>query len=121
MFSICDGSAEGAGILGLHLEGPFISLEKRGAHPPQCILPIKEGFKDLCEVYGDLEKVCLVTVAPELDNALSVIQELKKRNITVSIGSFTCYLLTYSHTIYVVCSNILMNFSRCLFEVCKWL
>ena len=88
-FSCHDGSSAGAGILGLHLEGPFISQEKRGAHPLQCILPFEHGFKDIMNVYGNLDKVSLVTVAPELENAMAVIQELKQRNVTVSIGNAT--------------------------------
>lgn len=37
----------GAEILGLHLEGPFISPEKKGAHPLHCIRQLDNGFTDL--------------------------------------------------------------------------
>ena len=52
----------GANVLGLHLEGPFISKEKRGAHPPQYLRELKGGFKDVEEVYGsDLSNVDIIT------------------------------------------------------------
>lgn len=31
------GSRDGATVLGIHVEGPFINIEKKGAHPPQYI------------------------------------------------------------------------------------
>lgn len=85
-FKRTPGSAKGAGILGVHLEGPFISHEKRGAHPSQCILPITRGMDDLEATYGDLDHVAIVTLAPELENAMPVIRSLRERGITVSIG-----------------------------------
>jgi len=38
------------------------------------------------EMYEDLDNICMVTLAPEIPNATSVIEELCKRNIKVSIG-----------------------------------
>ncbi|XP_060760273.1 N-acetylglucosamine-6-phosphate deacetylase isoform X2 [Neoarius graeffei] len=82
-----DGGADGAGVLGLHLEGPFISEEKRGAHLPRFIRPFsKGGVADLFETYGQLENVAMVTLAPELPNSRPAICELARRGIAVSLG-----------------------------------
>ncbi|XP_075738230.1 N-acetylglucosamine-6-phosphate deacetylase [Rhipicephalus microplus] len=81
-----NGSAEGAGILGVHLEGPFISKHKKGAHKAQLIQDLSGGFESLMHVYGSLDSVAIVTMAPELDPDGKVIQALVKKGVTVSIG-----------------------------------
>ncbi|XP_076621567.1 N-acetylglucosamine-6-phosphate deacetylase [Colletes latitarsis] len=81
-----NGGLHGATILGIHLEGPFINPSKKGAHPECYIKQFEKGFETLIDTYGSLENVCLITLAPELPNAQTVIAELCKRNIKVSLG-----------------------------------
>ncbi|XP_042564537.1 N-acetylglucosamine-6-phosphate deacetylase [Clupea harengus] len=82
-----NGGPHGAGVIGVHLEGPFISEEKKGAHPPKFLRTFKAGgVTDLLETYGQLDNVVMVTLAPELSNSGPVIQELVRRGITVSVG-----------------------------------
>nr|XP_033499768.1 N-acetylglucosamine-6-phosphate deacetylase isoform X1 [Epinephelus lanceolatus] len=82
-----NGGKHGAGVLGFHLEGPFISLEKKGAHPEQFLRTFKSGgIEDLIEAYSTLDNVAMVTLAPELAGSLSVVRELCQRGITVSLG-----------------------------------
>uniref|UniRef100_A0A8C7QRP5 N-acetylglucosamine-6-phosphate deacetylase n=1 Tax=Oncorhynchus mykiss TaxID=8022 RepID=A0A8C7QRP5_ONCMY len=70
-----------------HLEGPFISLEKKGAHPEQYLRSFQSGgMLDLIETYGTLDNVAMVTLAPELPNSEKVVRELAQRGITVSLG-----------------------------------
>ncbi|XP_066600102.1 N-acetylglucosamine-6-phosphate deacetylase isoform X2 [Prorops nasuta] len=80
------GGENGATILGVHLEGPFISPIKKGAHPEKYIQRFDNGFKSLIDVYDTLDNVCCITIAPELPKAIEVIEELCKRNIMVSLG-----------------------------------
>ncbi|XP_062387819.1 N-acetylglucosamine-6-phosphate deacetylase [Sardina pilchardus] len=81
-----NGGPSGAGVIGVHLEGPFISEEKRGAHPPKFLRSFEAGAADLLGIYGKLDNVAMVTLAPELANSGPVIQELVRRGITVSLG-----------------------------------
>jgi N-acetylglucosamine-6-phosphate deacetylase len=75
------GFAESA-ILGMHLEGPFISPQHLGAHPPRQLLPHREAIMQLMR----LATLRLVTIAPELDGAIEAIRSLTDKNIAVSIG-----------------------------------
>ncbi|XP_041359459.1 N-acetylglucosamine-6-phosphate deacetylase-like [Gigantopelta aegis] len=88
-----DGSKEGAGMLGIHLEGPFISREKKGAHPEQYICSFDGGFQDLLDMYGSLDDVAIVTLAPEHEKSKEVIQQLVSRGIIVSLGHTICSLV----------------------------
>lgn len=75
-------SLAGATILGMHLEGPFISPARRGVHPPLNLLP--QG--DALDRISRLQTLKLITLAPELDGALDAIRTLTAQGIVVSIG-----------------------------------
>ena len=65
----------GAAVVGIHLEGPFFSYNKRGAQNPDHLrLPDAAMIRRLQEEAGGMIK--LVSIAPELDGALEVIEEL---------------------------------------------
>ncbi len=74
-----------AQILGVHLEGPFLNPEKRGAHPAEYLLPLTiEQVKRVLGDYAEVVKV--ITLAPELDLDGKAISYLKALSITVSLG-----------------------------------
>lgn len=74
-----------AQILGVHLEGPFLNPQKRGAHPAEHLLPLT--LENVKEVLGDYAHVVKVmTLAPELDATDEVIPFLHSLGITVSLG-----------------------------------
>jgi N-acetylglucosamine-6-phosphate deacetylase len=76
---------KGADILGVHLEGPFLNPEKRGAHPAEFLLPLTlEAVKRVLGDYASLVKI--MTLAPELDPTDEVIPYLRSLGITVSLG-----------------------------------
>ncbi|GMT20568.1 hypothetical protein PFISCL1PPCAC_11865, partial [Pristionchus fissidentatus] len=83
-----NGNAGGAGILGAHVEGPFISVAKKGAHPERFVRGNLEPSPEdeIDKVYGDTTNISLVTIAPELPGALKAIETLRSRGITVSLG-----------------------------------
>ena len=80
------GGQEGvAQILGVHLEGPFLNPQKRGAHPAEYLLPLT--IDQVKRVLGDYAHVVKVmTLAPELDTTGEVIPYLRSLGITVSLG-----------------------------------
>nr|CAD7204097.1 unnamed protein product [Timema douglasi] len=80
------GGPHGATVLGVHIEGPFINVEKKGAHPPKYIKSLDKGFESVLDMYGSLDNVRILTLAPELKNALPIIHELTSRGVTVSLG-----------------------------------
>jgi N-acetylglucosamine-6-phosphate deacetylase len=72
----------GASILGMHLEGPFISPRRLGVHPPLNLLPQGEALEWVLQ----LKSLKLITLAPELEGALDAIRMLTERGIAVSLG-----------------------------------
>ena len=77
-------SLGGARIVGIHIEGPFISREKPGAQNPAQIRPPRDSEWKKYLRYGSL--VTEMTVAPEISGALPLIRALKKNGTIVSGG-----------------------------------
>lgn len=76
------GNAE---IIGVHLEGPFLSPKRAGAqHPDDIIEPDVELFKKWQKLSDNMIK--LVTLAPERQNGLKLTEHLKKTGVVASIG-----------------------------------
>ena len=74
-----------AQIIGVHLEGPCLNYEKRGAHPPEYLLPLT--LANIKQVLGDYQDIVkIITLAPELDPTGEVIPYLKSLGIVVSLG-----------------------------------
>ncbi|KAJ3119212.1 putative N-acetylglucosamine-6-phosphate deacetylase [Physocladia obscura] len=93
------GQAE---ILGAHIEGPFISVTKKGAHNNEYIHAPVNGFQDIVQVYGKFVEplshddsannnsaIKIITIAPELEGAYEAIKGIRDAwgdQIVVSIG-----------------------------------
>jgi N-acetylglucosamine-6-phosphate deacetylase len=70
-------------ILGAHLEGPFLSPERPGAHPPA---HRRDPDLELLERLLAPGGVAEMTIAPELPGAGAVIRRLLERDVVVSAG-----------------------------------
>lgn len=74
-------------IAGLHMEGPYIAAEDgpRGAHPREHVTAASiEDFKRRQEAAQN--KICLVTLAPEVPGVLQLIEYLVAHGVRVAIG-----------------------------------
>jgi N-acetylglucosamine-6-phosphate deacetylase len=71
--------------IGIHLEGPFLSHSKRGAHPANRLLPPDIGVFD--RMYEAAEgNVRLMTMAPELPGAAELVAHAISRGVRISLG-----------------------------------
>jgi len=74
----------GKGILGLHLEGPWINKKKKGAHVEQFIhSPTVKEVEELLD-YGE-GVIKMITLAPEVCSK-EVVEFIQSRNIIISAG-----------------------------------
>ncbi|MDO8432668.1 MAG: N-acetylglucosamine-6-phosphate deacetylase [Candidatus Binatus sp.] len=74
--------SQSAAILGMHLEGPFISPLRLGAHPKLNLEPRGDSFESVLA----MQSLKLITLAPEIPGALDAIGRLVARGVIVSIG-----------------------------------
>ena len=75
-------SGDGARILGAHMEGPFISVERRGAQAPEHIVPA-----DYARIVDYRDVIRLITIAPEeLKGDYTFVEQCQEAGITISLG-----------------------------------
>lgn len=75
----------GARVLGVHVEGPFISVARRGAHNPHWIIPpAPAAVGELISAGAGVLR--LVTLAPEAEGGLAAIDRLGGAGVMVSVG-----------------------------------
>ena len=80
-----EGEHDGARVVGIHLEGPFIAPAFKGAQPLDYVAqPSVEVFKAYNEASGNAIKI--VTLAPEVEGAAELIAYLTANGIVSSIG-----------------------------------
>ena len=74
-------------ILGAHLEGPFISERRKGAHRAECMLdPTPQALDTLLDNPATAAVLLTVTLAPERAHALEAIRRLADRGVVVAVG-----------------------------------
>jgi N-acetylglucosamine-6-phosphate deacetylase len=76
---------ESGSLAGIHLEGPYLSHAKCGAHDPALLrAPKIDEIKELLHVGAGHIK--MITIAPELPDALETISYLRSTGVTAAIG-----------------------------------
>lgn len=85
----------GAALLGIHLEGPFISTVKRGMIQPDCLCPPSRKVLDeiMATAKGHLD---MMTIAPELPECLPIIRSLVNSGV---VAAFAHSNATYEQTL----------------------
>lgn len=78
------GHEAGARILGVHMEGPFISEAHKGAQDAKNIIPAT--LENFLALTGGHDIVKKITLAPENEGADALIRALSEEGISVSVG-----------------------------------
>lgn len=76
--------AQGARILGINMEGPFLDEKKKGAHVAKYILPPTADVWELCQEAAE-GMIRLVTLAPNVDGAKEFIERFHNQ-VHISLG-----------------------------------
>lgn len=93
----------GSKIIGLHIEGPYISKTQVGAHDPRYVrVPVREEV-DILSEYSDVVRI--ITAAPEVPGVLEACRELIRGGMVASIGHSNA---TYDQVLSAVDSGFAM-------------
>ena len=90
-------AAKVPGFIGLHLEGPHLSVARKGAHDPNLIRPMRQPDLDLMLAHAGEFETLLTTVAPE-NATREQVRALSDAGVVVSLGhSDTTYAVAVDY------------------------
>lgn len=79
------GKENGAKIVGVHMEGPFIEIKKKGAQPGEYVIPASvEAYEAM--VNGNDHAIALMSLAAELEGGHEFAHYLVSKGVTASLG-----------------------------------
>ncbi|MFC5404584.1 N-acetylglucosamine-6-phosphate deacetylase [Cohnella soli] len=79
------GHEEGARIVGIHLEGPYLNVARKGMQNPQHLR--HPNLRELELIFREAEDLIkMVTIAPELPGGIELIHDLLRRNVVVAVA-----------------------------------
>lgn len=84
-----DNQVPYAKLLGIHMEGPFLGTEKKGAHDARFLrTPDWDWFEKMQKLSG--ESIRLVTIDPTLEGSEEFIKKCRENHSKVSLGHTAC-------------------------------
>lgn len=84
-----DSQLPRAKLIGIHMEGPFLGTEKKGAHDARYLMqPDWNRFEKMQTLSG--ENIRMVTIDPALEGAKELIKKCRENNSKVSLGHTAC-------------------------------
>lgn len=75
----------GSRLLGVHLEGPYINVNKKGAQPD----PVKRADVPEFNELNAIAPIKILTIAPEIEGHLDIIKTLAAQGVRVQVGHST--------------------------------
>ncbi len=82
---VVENGYEGAEILGIHFEGPYLDMDYKGAQPPEAIA---QATVEQFDMYQEAAKglIKYITLAPEHDEGFALTKHCKETGVVVSMG-----------------------------------
>lgn len=102
----CDGT-----IAGIHLEGPYLSPAQAGAQQPGALrIPAQGGWRELLDRW---EGIRMMGVAPELEGAQALAEELQRRGIVATVAHSNAEEADMRHAVEWGFSDVTHVYSGC--------
>ena len=95
---------EHAKLLGVHLEGPYLSFQNKGAHAPAYLkVPAEDDYSYILE---NADIIRQITISPELEGSVELTKKLVEKGVVVSMGHDNAILPEFLPVVQAGASNL---------------